>query len=173
MQCSQWLAQLADLRLCEALRGSVDALYQGSLQGLDAALRQSCTAFQGGRFARVGCPAGEPLCPVPALGSAALQLPCCGQVLEGHAYLGSLQQLGAELATAFTNALDEACLLHARSAMTHLDSSTPRLGSLQVLPRLPRLPAALWRGLRQRCKALGCVPMSSWPAALRVASRLC
>ena len=33
------------------------------------------------------------------------------QVLEGILYLGNLQQLGAEIATAFTNALDETCLL--------------------------------------------------------------
>ena len=33
------------------------------------------------------------------------------QVLEGYLYLGNLQQLGAEIATAFTNALDETCLL--------------------------------------------------------------
>ena len=33
------------------------------------------------------------------------------QVLEGYLYLGNLKQLGAELATAFTNALDETCLL--------------------------------------------------------------
>ena len=70
----------------------------------------------------------------------ALHLSCYQlQVLEGYTYLGSLQQLGADIANAFTNALDEACLLHARSAMTHLDSSTPRMGSLQVLP----IPAAL------------------------------
>lgn len=52
-QCNQWLAEQPDLRVCDGLRATASALRQETTQRLQAAMVQSCTSFQGPRFAQV------------------------------------------------------------------------------------------------------------------------
>ena len=52
-QCTLWLAEQPNLRACEGLKATADALYQETAQQLQGALVQSCTNFQGDRFAKV------------------------------------------------------------------------------------------------------------------------